>query len=40
MPPSVGGEKTVTDYLKLFEYDINLLGNALKQVGAKPSGSH
>src|SRR5712692_2410384 len=38
MPPSVGGEKTVTDYFKLFDYDINLLVNALKQVGAKPSG--
>ncbi len=38
MPPSVGGEKTVTDYFKLFDYDINLLVNALKQAGAKPSG--
>ena len=38
MPPSVGGEKTVTDYFKLFDYDINLLVNALKQVGVKPSG--
>jgi len=38
MPPSVGGEKTVTDYFKLFDYDINLLVNALKQVGSKPSG--
>ena len=38
MPPSVGGEKTVTDYFKLFDYDITLLVNALKQVGAKSSG--
>ena len=25
MPPSVGGVKEVTDYFKLFDYDINLL---------------
>ena len=25
MPPSVGGAKEVTDYFKLFDYDINLL---------------
>ena len=25
MPPSVGGEKEITDYIKLFDYDINLL---------------
>ena len=37
MPPSVGGEKTVTDYFKLFDYDINLLVNALKQAGVTPS---
>jgi len=35
MPPSVGGDKTVTDYFKLFDYDVNMLVNALKQ--AKPS---
>jgi ABC-type Zn uptake system ZnuABC Zn-binding protein ZnuA len=34
MPPSVGGVKEVTDYFKLFDYDINLLINALKKVGA------
>ncbi|MFB3923002.1 MAG: metal ABC transporter substrate-binding protein [Terriglobia bacterium] len=28
--PSVGGEKEVTDYFKLFDYDINLLVNAFK----------
>jgi zinc/manganese transport system substrate-binding protein len=40
MPPSVGGEKTVTDYLKLFDYDINLLVNGLKQAGVKATGSN
>ena len=32
MPPSVGGVKEVTDYFKLFDYDINLLIGALKKV--------
>jgi len=32
MTPSVGGEKPVTDYFKLFDYDINLLVNAFKTV--------
>jgi len=36
LPPSVGGEKSITDYIGLFEHDINLLVNMLKQVGAKP----
>ena len=35
MPPSVGGVKEVTDYFKLFDYDLNLLINAIKKVGAK-----
>ena len=35
MPPSVGGVKEITDYFKLFDYDINLLVNAIKKVGAK-----
>ena len=35
MPPSVGGVKEVTDYFKLFDYDINLLVNAIKATGAK-----
>jgi zinc/manganese transport system substrate-binding protein len=39
MPPSVGGNKEVTDYLKLFDYDINLLQTGLKQAGVKPSGN-
>lgn len=30
MPPSVGGEKEVTDYFKLFDYDLALLGRAFK----------
>jgi zinc/manganese transport system substrate-binding protein len=38
MPPSVGGEKSVTDYLKLFDYDVNLLVTGLKRAGVKPSG--
>jgi zinc/manganese transport system substrate-binding protein len=35
MPPSVGGVKEVTDYFKLFDYDINLLVEAIKKTGAK-----
>ena len=35
MPPSVGGVKEITDYFKLFDYDINLLINAIKKSGAK-----
>jgi zinc/manganese transport system substrate-binding protein len=34
-PPSVGGNKEITDYFKLFDYDVNLLVNALKQAGVK-----
>ena len=34
MPPSVGGVKEVTDYFKLFDYDINLLLDAIKKSGA------
>ena len=33
MPPSVGGVKEVTDYIALFDYDINLLVIAIKQTG-------
>ena len=33
MPPSVGGVKEASDYLKLFDYDINLLIAALKKAG-------
>jgi zinc/manganese transport system substrate-binding protein len=35
MPPSVGGVKEVTDYFKLFDYDIRLLVDAVKKTGAK-----
>jgi zinc/manganese transport system substrate-binding protein len=35
LPPSVGGVKEVTDYFKLFDYDINLLVQAIKKTGAK-----
>jgi ABC-type Zn uptake system ZnuABC Zn-binding protein ZnuA len=35
LAPSVGGEKQVTDYFKLFDYDINLVVNAIKQAGAR-----
>ena len=35
MPPSVGGVKEVGDYFKLFDYDVNLLIDAIKKSGAK-----
>src|SRR6186997_1033155 len=35
MPPSVGGTKDVADYFKLFDYDLNLLVNAIKKTGTK-----
>jgi len=35
MPPSVGGDKTITDYFKLFDYDVDLLVSAIKEVGAR-----
>lgn len=35
MPPSVGGEKELTDYIKLFDYDVNMLVAAIKETGAK-----
>jgi len=35
LPPSVGGIIEITDFFKLFDYDINLLVTAIKQVGAK-----
>jgi len=36
-PPSVGGVKEVTDYFKLFDYNIDQLISAIKEVGAKPN---
>ncbi len=35
MPPSVGGVKEVTNYIQLFDYDINLLVSAIKQTGTR-----
>jgi len=35
MPPSVGGVKEIADYFKLFDYDINLLVDAIKKSGAR-----
>ena len=40
MPPSVGGVKEITDYFKLFDYDINLLVNALKKTGSSRQSAH
>jgi zinc/manganese transport system substrate-binding protein len=35
LPPSVGGEKEITDYVKLFDYDLKLLVDAIKAAGAR-----
>jgi ABC-type Zn uptake system ZnuABC Zn-binding protein ZnuA len=35
LAPSVGGAKEATDYVQLFEYDVNQLTGALKQVTGK-----
>lgn len=35
LAPSVGGAKDVTDYFKLFDYNVTLVVNAIKQTGAK-----
>jgi zinc/manganese transport system substrate-binding protein len=35
LAPSVGGEKEITDYFKLFDYDINLIAGALKREPAR-----
>ena len=35
MPPSVGGVPGASDYFKLFDYDINLLVEAIKATGAR-----
>ena len=35
LAPSVGGVKEATDYVQLFDYDVNLLAGALKQVTGK-----
>jgi ABC-type Zn uptake system ZnuABC Zn-binding protein ZnuA len=35
LAPSVGGAKEATDYIQLFEYDVNQLAVALKQITGK-----
>jgi zinc/manganese transport system substrate-binding protein len=35
MPPSVGGVKEVQNYIQLFDYNINLLVDAIKKTGAR-----
>ena len=35
VPPSVGGVKEITDYFKLFDYDINLIVGAAKLAGTR-----
>ena len=35
LAPSVGGEKAATDYIQLFEYNVNLLASTLKQITGK-----
>jgi ABC-type Zn uptake system ZnuABC Zn-binding protein ZnuA len=35
LAPSVGGAKEATDYVRLFEYNVNLLVGALKQVSGR-----
>ena len=35
LPPSVGGVPEVTDYIKLFDYDVRQIMDAIKATGAK-----
>ena len=35
LPPSVGGVKEITNYIELFDYDVNLLVSAIKQTGTR-----
>jgi hypothetical protein len=35
MPPSVGGVPDATDYIRLFDYDVNLLVAALNKATGK-----
>jgi zinc/manganese transport system substrate-binding protein len=35
LPPSVGGEKVITDYIGLFDYDVGLLVGAIREAGGK-----
>ena len=35
LAPSVGGEKEITDYIRLFDYDVNLVVSAIEETGGK-----
>jgi ABC-type Zn uptake system ZnuABC Zn-binding protein ZnuA len=35
LAPSVGAEKDIVDYLKLFDHDVALVTAAIKETGAK-----
>jgi zinc/manganese transport system substrate-binding protein len=35
LPPSVGGEKAITGYIGLFDYDVGLLAGAIREAGGK-----
>ena len=35
LAPSVGAEKVITDYLKLFDYDVNLAVSAFEETGSR-----
>ena len=35
LAPSVGAESPITDYVKLFDYDVNLVVSAIKETGSK-----
>jgi zinc/manganese transport system substrate-binding protein len=35
LPPSVGGVKEITNYIELFDYDVNLVVSAIKQTGTR-----
>ena len=35
LAPSVGGTKEATDYIQLFDYDVNTVAAGLKQTAGK-----
>ena len=35
LPPSVGGDKDITDFIALFDHDVDLLVRTIKETGAK-----
>lgn len=39
LSPSVGGVKEATDYIAMFDYNLNLLTSAIKRVNAKATGA-